>query len=158
MMGVRHSTHILFQTLFILEHNRLAAQFAQDNNDWSDEQIFEEARKWTVATMQYICWFEYLPALGVQLAPYDGYKPNVNPSVDNFFASVSHSLGHHDFRDITSESDDMVNETNPGNAPLSKSPYPSLKTQNDGELTRWAVVVVSGIIAFGCFDLCASWY
>lgn len=42
------------QTLFLREHNRLAHQFRNANPSWTDEQIFQEARKWVIAFIQHI--------------------------------------------------------------------------------------------------------
>ena len=52
------------------------------------------------AEEQYITYNEFLPALGVQLAPYRGYDPDVNASLSNEFATVgyrAHSMVHGEF-------------------------------------------------------------
>ena len=50
--------------------------------------------------MQYITYNEFLPALGVKLAPYRGYNPHVNPGISDEFATVgfrAHSMVHGEF-------------------------------------------------------------
>eukprot|EP00803_Ostreobium_quekettii_P005302 evm.model.scf_802.7 EVM.evm.TU.scf_802.7 scf_802:5635-9335(+) len=69
---------LALQTLFMREHNRLAAEFKSEHQEWDDERVFQEARKWNVAQMQAICYYEYMPSLGFQLDAYTGYKPNVD--------------------------------------------------------------------------------
>ena len=70
---------LAIQSLFVREHNRLAEEIYREHPSWSDEDIFQEARKWNVAIMQSICYYEYIPLLGIQLPVYSGYKSTVNP-------------------------------------------------------------------------------
>ncbi|WGZ93193.1 MAG: peroxidase family protein [Candidatus Thiothrix putei] len=83
-------------TLWVREHNRLADEIAQKNPSMSDEQIYQEARKVNVAQMQAITYNEFLPNLiGKNAIPkYTGYKPNVDPSIDNAFATAAFRMGH----------------------------------------------------------------
>jgi len=97
---------LAIQSLFVREHNRLADEIAVKNPFWSDEQIFQEARKWNVAFMQSICFYEYIPLLGIQLPTYSGYKSTVNPGIDNFFATVSYRYGHSEVNDVIARVDD----------------------------------------------------
>ena len=49
------------------------------------------------ATQQCITYEEFLPAFGLELDPYRGYQPDVDPSVSNEFATVgyrAHSMIH----------------------------------------------------------------
>ena len=82
-------------TLFVREHNRLAAEIMNANPTWSDEQIFQRARQLNVAQMQNITFNEYLPALlGSDLATYEGYNAAINPGVERVFSSAAFRLGH----------------------------------------------------------------
>ncbi|MDQ5768915.1 peroxidase family protein [Thiothrix subterranea] len=83
-------------TLWVREHNRLADEIAQKNPKMSDEQIYQEARKVNVAQMQAITYNEFLPNLiGKDAIPkYTGYKSNVDPSIDNAFATAAFRMGH----------------------------------------------------------------
>ncbi|CAI2178890.1 18227_t:CDS:10 [Funneliformis geosporum] len=85
----------LFHVIFLREHNRLCDEFfAIHGNDWSDEQYFQEARRWVIAFIQKITYYEYLgTALGIPLPKYEGYKPDLKPVIDTFFATVTYRYG-----------------------------------------------------------------
>jgi len=84
------------QVLFLRNHNRLAAIFQADHPDWTDEQIYQEARKINIAQYQNIIYSEWIPAvMGPRaLMPYTGYKPNVNATIANEFSTVAYRFGH----------------------------------------------------------------
>lgn len=84
-------------TLFVREHNRLAAQLAAENPDWTDEQIYQRARKIVGAQMQVITYHEFLPAILGPMAPNPReaqYDPGVNPTIANEFAAAGYRIGH----------------------------------------------------------------
>lgn len=84
------------QTLFLREHNRLAGRIAGAHPDWTDERIYQRARKLVGAEMQVITYKEFLPALlgDGALGPYTGYKPSMDPSVLNIFPTAAFRVGH----------------------------------------------------------------
>ena len=50
----------VFSTIFLREHNRLCEEFyATYGGSWSDEKYFQEARRWVIAYIQKITYFEY---------------------------------------------------------------------------------------------------
>uniref|UniRef100_A0A182U861 Heme peroxidase 1 n=1 Tax=Anopheles melas TaxID=34690 RepID=A0A182U861_9DIPT len=49
--------------LFLREHNRLATQLRLLNAGWSDEVLFQEARRINIAQYQQIVYYEYLPQI-----------------------------------------------------------------------------------------------
>lgn len=75
------------QTLLAREHNRIVALLPAS---LPEEQRFQLARKVVIATQQYITYTEFLPALGVRLAPYRGYDPTVDATLSNEFATVGY--------------------------------------------------------------------
>ena len=82
-------------TLFIREHNRLAGRVAAANPTWTDDQIFQAARRYVIALLQHITYDEYLPALlGSPLPGYTGYKAGVNPTIATEFSTVGFRVGH----------------------------------------------------------------
>jgi hypothetical protein len=84
------------QTVFLDNHNRIAALLQQEHPSWTDEQLFQEARKINIADYQSIVYNEWIPAVfgGHALAPYAGYNPNVNVSISNEFSTVAFRFGH----------------------------------------------------------------
>lgn len=83
-------------TIWVREHNRLTDELAQKHPGWSDEQLYQEARRVNVAQIQSITYNEFLPNLiGKNAIPqYSGYKSNVDPSIDNAFATAAFRMGH----------------------------------------------------------------
>jgi len=87
-------------TLFAREHNRIV-----DTLPFflSNEQKFQIARKVVIGEIQFITYNEFLPAMGVNLAAYQGYDPNVDASISNEFAAVGfrgHSQIHGEIVDL----------------------------------------------------------
>ena len=79
--------------LFVREHNRLCDVYRKQGVH-GDEKLYQLARKQVGAIIQAITYNEFLPALGVRLAPYRGYNPNVKPDVLNVFANAAYRIGH----------------------------------------------------------------
>jgi hypothetical protein len=49
-----------FHILFVREHNRLCDElFAIHGSNWDDETYFQEARRWVIAFLQKITYYEY---------------------------------------------------------------------------------------------------
>ncbi|WP_020476030.1 peroxidase family protein [Zavarzinella formosa] len=83
------------QTLFVREHNRMAAQISRVNPKLSDEDVYQQARAWVIAEIQVITYKEWLPALlGTPIPAYRGYNPKVNPGIANEFAAAGFRFGH----------------------------------------------------------------
>ena len=110
-------------TLFVREHNRLAHEldwklrtrdpevldefrafkrdYRQDSPDATrgeikDQFLYEAARKVVGAEIQIITYQEFLPLLigNTLLNDYDGYDPNVDPSISHEFTNAAYRLGH----------------------------------------------------------------
>lgn len=83
-------------TLLMREHNRKAGELAAANPGWSDDQLYQEARKYVTALIAQITYNEYLPLLlGPGAIPaYTGYDPAVDPETGAFFASAAFRFGH----------------------------------------------------------------
>ncbi|XP_067829644.1 dual oxidase 2 [Heptranchias perlo] len=75
-------------------HNYLASQCAAQNSSWSDEDIFQHARKWVIAAFQNIVLYEWLPKyLGRNLSNYTGYKKFVDPGISPEFQAAAMRFG-----------------------------------------------------------------
>ena len=83
-------------TLMMREHNRLADQIAADNPGWSDEDVYQRARKLVGAEVQAITYQEFLPALLGSFAPSVNsiYNPSLSASVLTEFSTALFRVGH----------------------------------------------------------------
>ncbi len=85
------------QTLFAREHNRVVAELP---SGLPAEKRFQIARRVVNAEEQYVTYEQFLPALGVRLPRYRGYRPGLDAGIANEFAAVgfrAHSMVHGDF-------------------------------------------------------------
>jgi hypothetical protein len=84
------------QTLFVRNHNRIAAELQAANPSWTDEQLYQEARKLNIAEEEMITYTEWIPAvLGPDALPeYQGYDPGSNASIATEFSTVAFRFGH----------------------------------------------------------------
>ncbi len=83
-------------TLFVREHNRLAGIIARHKRHLDGDQIYEHARRIVGAQMQAITYNEYLPMLlgADALAPYRGYRQDVDAMISNVFSGALYRYGH----------------------------------------------------------------
>lgn len=81
-------------TLFVREHNRMCDEIKQEFPGWTDEQIYQRARKMISGMIQSITYNEWLPAMGVTLDPYSGFRDDINPGVTNVFSAAAFRFGH----------------------------------------------------------------
>lgn len=92
--------------VWVLEHNRVANELAEMNLHWSDEKIYQEARRIIGAMVQHITYREFLPlVLGREVCElfdlelnghgyYKNYDVRVNPTVANEFSAAAFRFGH----------------------------------------------------------------
>jgi hypothetical protein len=85
-------------TLFMREHNRIAAEISKLNPGYDDERVFQVTRQIVMAEMQKITYQYYLPTIlgeASSLIPhYSGYDRSVNPSVPNSYDAAAGRFGH----------------------------------------------------------------
>lgn len=84
------------QTLFVREHNQLAAAISAANPRLTDEQVYQSTRKLVIAEIQVVTYREFLPALlgPNPLRRYIGYSPEVNAGMATEFTTAAFRLGH----------------------------------------------------------------
>jgi peroxidase len=84
--------------VFMRYHNHVATEIRDAHNGTvplTDEELYQSARRRTIAVYQSFVEEKYLPTLlGYKLEPYGGYDPKVDPSIDEFFAAVSFRYAH----------------------------------------------------------------
>ena len=83
-----------FHTLFVREHNRIAQNLAIQSPDMTDEELYFEARRWVIAYIQKITFYEWLPSMGVSLPAYRGYREDTRPQISNVFSAAAFRMGH----------------------------------------------------------------
>ena len=83
-----------FHTLFVREHNLQCARLKGAHPDWTDEQLYQHARKIVGGLIQAIVYNEWLPAMGVPVEDYQGYDAAVHPQLTNTFTAAAFRVGH----------------------------------------------------------------
>ncbi|KAL2093184.1 hypothetical protein ACEWY4_010496 [Coilia grayii] len=136
-----HLGMIALHTLFLREHNRLAQELQELNPHWAPDTLYQEARKIMGAVHQILTWEHYLPrVLGEEVAselvpPYEGYTPQVNPSIANAFATAAFRFAH-----VTVQP--VVTRLGPGYRPSPR--HPTLPLHNS-LFASWRVIQEGGI-------------
>jgi peroxidase len=85
---------VSMHTLFVREHNRLCDEIKTKNPAWTDEQIYQHARKLVGGQLQAIVYEEWLPTLGMSVEPYNGYDLFENAGIMNVFSAAAYRYGH----------------------------------------------------------------
>lgn len=85
---------ISLHTLFVREHNRFVENLKQVEPSLSDEELYQRARRKIYSYIQHITFNEWLPAMGVTMPKYSGYRPNVKAQISNVFSAAAFRLGH----------------------------------------------------------------
>jgi len=80
--------------VFLREHNRLCDELKAKHANWGDEILYQNARQRVIAILQSITYNEWLPAMGIDLPAYQGYKQYVNPNISNVFSAAAFRVGH----------------------------------------------------------------
>lgn len=107
----------VMHTLWVREHNRLAAILEEQLSGASGEEIFQAARRLVIAEIQAITYNEYLPALigDNALSRYQGYDNTVDPGLYNAFSVAAFRHGHSLINDQILRLDAQGNTIDEGN-------------------------------------------
>ena len=112
---------IVIHTIWLREHNRIAAALADLNPEWDDERLYQESRKIVIAQLEQITLYEFLPViLGQQffdklIGIYPGYQPANDSSIPNGFSTAAYRFGHTLIQDtfVRAGDDYLPNELGP---------------------------------------------
>ncbi|XP_067356679.1 dual oxidase 1 [Channa argus] len=76
-------------------HNYVASKLHMEHPEWSDEKLFQNARKTVVGTFQNIALYEWLPGYlrDKKLPPYPGYQKFVDPGISPEFQAAAIRFG-----------------------------------------------------------------
>ncbi|RUS30695.1 hypothetical protein BC938DRAFT_479064 [Jimgerdemannia flammicorona] len=136
--------------IMLREHNRQCDRLYQlHGTSWTDDQYFNEARKWVIAFVQKVTSTEYLGILlGRPLPPYTGYRQDVKPGIDTFFATASFRYAHSAVSDpISSQSPTSVNVGNgPSNSLVDLKAYPYFYEFSSQYMIQWNTDLVNNRI------------
>uniref|UniRef100_A0A915BN44 NAD(P)H oxidase (H2O2-forming) n=1 Tax=Parascaris univalens TaxID=6257 RepID=A0A915BN44_PARUN len=78
-------------------HNIQARRIQAENPTWTDEEVFQGARRWVIATLQKITLYDFLPAVLADdkaVPPYTTYHPYVPPGISHAFATAAFRFPH----------------------------------------------------------------
>ncbi|XP_072030497.1 uncharacterized protein [Amphiura filiformis] len=99
-LGNENPFLLTFGILWFRWHNHWADKFHEENPDWSDERIYQEARKWVIGTYQKFVFYDWLPAFldlskeKMKEIEYSGYKSYVLPGITHEFQAAAMRWGH----------------------------------------------------------------
>ncbi|KAK9496754.1 hypothetical protein O3M35_013037 [Rhynocoris fuscipes] len=79
----------VIHVVLIREHNRIAKSLSKLNPTWSDETLFQEARRIVIAEIQHITYKEWLPIIIGDSLNRQKYDANIHPGVYNSFANAA---------------------------------------------------------------------
>ncbi|SMF43697.1 peroxidase family protein [Pseudobacteriovorax antillogorgiicola] len=95
---VRANEHIglsAMHNIFVREHNNVVEVIRGFHPQLADDDVYEFARLIVGGIVQKITYDEFLPLLlGRPLFPYQGYNSNINPNIEDVFASAAFRFGH----------------------------------------------------------------
>lgn len=139
---------IAMHTLFVREHNRLAAKLVKKNKRWSGEKIYQEARKIVGAQMQVITYKEFLPALLGEnaLQPYAGYDKRLDAGIANVFSTSAYRFGHSTLSPTIKRLDKESNSIAEGDLPLRDAFFSPYRIAEEGGIAP----VLRGLAAQKC--------
>lgn len=123
-------------TLFVREHNRLARMIRAADASLSGDAVYERARALVAAEMQIITYKEFLPILlgAGALRPYEGFRPDVDASIANLFATAAYRFGHSMLNEKLLRLERDGSESAAGHLPLAESFFNPVRLTEEGGL------------------------
>ena len=109
----------VMHTIWVREHNRIAAKLEQINPQWSPDKVFNVTREIVGAELQKITYKDYLqniifgPTVFNQLLmsfeETGGYQPTIDATVPNGFATAAYRFGHSQIQPFFDRLDENYN-------------------------------------------------
>jgi len=107
----QHPILLSMHIIWMRNHNLHASKLKLINPHWSDEKLYQEARRITIAELQHITYNEYLPIIMgsllssyYTLSPLHGgythYEPHTDPTSWNEYTTAASRYGHSQIKDI----------------------------------------------------------
>uniref|UniRef100_A0A667I480 Peroxidasin like n=1 Tax=Lynx canadensis TaxID=61383 RepID=A0A667I480_LYNCA len=124
-------------TLWLREHNRLAAELRALNPHWDGDTLYHEARKIVGAELQHITYSHWLPKIlgepGMRLLRgYRGYDPSVNAGILNSFATAAFRFGHTLISPVLQRLNGSFGEIPEGHLPLHEAFFAPSRIIDEG--------------------------
>lgn len=117
--GNENTMLLMFQVLFLREHNRLADELVRTGEfaAGDDEHLFQRARALNIAQYQHITVYEFVPALvgrayfDAHVGPYRGYNASLEAQVFTEFAHALYRVMHSQLPGIVPADDPLAAHT-----------------------------------------------
>ncbi|XP_068119933.1 peroxidasin homolog isoform X2 [Hyperolius riggenbachi] len=124
-------------TLWLREHNRIAAHLLKLNPHWNGDKVYHETRKIVGAQMQHITFAHWLPKIlgepGMRmLGEYQGYDPTVNSAIFNAFATAAFRFGHTLINPVLYRLNETFQPIQQGHIPLHKTFFSPFRLLQEG--------------------------
>ncbi|CAL1528658.1 unnamed protein product, partial [Lymnaea stagnalis] len=88
-------------TMFLRYHNKICDRLKAIHGDWSDEILYQEARRLVIAVIQRISYDEFMVQILGQAASKYGllfgnysYNSSIDPALSNVFSTAAYRFGH----------------------------------------------------------------
>ena len=113
----------VMHTIWVREHNRIATIVRSFNPDFTSDQVFLTTRQIVASIIQKITFQDFIPILIGDLfiklvPPYEGYNPEVDPSIPNSFATAAYRYGHSQIQPFFERLDENYESIPAGPLPL----------------------------------------
>ncbi|XP_055345760.1 peroxidase-like [Paramacrobiotus metropolitanus] len=92
---------LTIHTILVRYHNAIASFLANYLPSWSDELIYQEARKFVVAVYQVVIYKEFLPAILGELRSSEGREHPLQLLQDGFFSGYDETSDPHVLNEFT---------------------------------------------------------
>ncbi|OXA57627.1 Chorion peroxidase [Folsomia candida] len=139
---------MIMHLIWLREHNRVAVELQNINPFWSDEQLFQEARRIVIAEYEHIIYNEWLPIIigreymeSYSILPlsrkkaFNGYDPEIDASIENAFSAAGFRMGHSLVQGLVR----LINEFGQANEAVTISNHAenAVRTRAPNQIDKW---------------------